>query len=86
MRRWDGQWRIISAFTKRQGPDGGVHEGWCAIFEREACSCRDDDGGERRGRDDDDDGRRGRRRGPRKDGGGTTIKAVKAPKRAKELA
>ena len=30
-----------SPFTKRQGPDGKIHEGWCAIFEREACSCDD---------------------------------------------
>jgi hypothetical protein len=32
-----------SPFTKRQGPDGKIHEGWCAIFEGECCSCGDDD-------------------------------------------
>jgi hypothetical protein len=39
--RWDGVYKILSPFTKRQGPDGLTHEGWCAIFERECCSCRD---------------------------------------------
>jgi hypothetical protein len=29
--------------TKRQGPDGKIHEGWCAIFAGEGCSCNDDD-------------------------------------------
>ena len=31
-----------SPFTKRQGPDGQFHEGWCAIFRGECCSCDDD--------------------------------------------
>ena len=29
-------------FTKRQGPDGKIHEGWCAIFAGEMCSCDDE--------------------------------------------
>jgi hypothetical protein len=33
----------ISPFTKRPGPDGKLHEGWCAVFEGECCSCDDDD-------------------------------------------
>ncbi len=35
MKQWDGVYKILSPFTKRLGPDGKVHEGWCAIFERE---------------------------------------------------
>jgi hypothetical protein len=31
-----------SPFTKRQGPDGKIHEGWCAIFRGEGCSCDGD--------------------------------------------
>ena len=31
-----------SPFTKRKGPDGKTHEGWCAIFEGDCCSCDDD--------------------------------------------
>jgi hypothetical protein len=54
VKRWDGIYRIISPFIKRQGPDGRVHEGWCAIFEHCSCSCRDDGrGGGRRVRRDD---------------------------------
>ena len=60
--RWDGIWRILSPFVKRFGPDGRIHEGWCAIFERECCSCKDD--GRRRG------GRRIRR-----DDGGAKVEA-----------
>jgi hypothetical protein len=30
-----------SSFTKRQGPDGKIHEGWCAVFAGEDCSCDD---------------------------------------------
>jgi hypothetical protein len=59
-RRWDGVWRILNPFQKRLGPDGKIHEGWCAIFECECCSCRDD----------------GKRRGTRKvrnDGGGAKV-------------
>jgi hypothetical protein len=40
--RWDGVLRILNPIHKRLGPDGNIHEGWCAIFERECCSCRDD--------------------------------------------
>jgi hypothetical protein len=61
-RRWDGRWGIISPFKKRMGPDGQMHEGWCAIFERGCCSCRDD----RK--------RRGGRR-VRKDDGGAKVEA-----------
>jgi hypothetical protein len=68
-RRWDGVWRIISPFVKRVGPDGKVHEGWCAIFLHECCSCRPDG--------------RGRGKRTRKDDGGGT--KVKAPKRKREL-
>jgi hypothetical protein len=46
--RWNGIYRIESSFTKREGPDGQVHEGWCAIFEHECCSCRDRGKGKRR--------------------------------------
>jgi hypothetical protein len=45
MKRWDGVYKIISPFTKRLGPDGKIHEGWCAIFQRECCSCRPNRGG-----------------------------------------
>jgi hypothetical protein len=62
MKRWDGVYKIISPFTKRQGPDGLIHEGWCAIFEYECCSCRND----RKGRG-------GRR--VRKDDGGAKVEA-----------
>lgn len=54
IRRWDGVWRIVSSFVKRVGPDGKVHEGWCAIFLHECCSCRPDGrGGGKRIRKDD---------------------------------
>jgi hypothetical protein len=46
-KRWDGIYRILSPHIKRLGPDGGVHEGWCAIFERCCCSCKDDGKGAR---------------------------------------
>jgi hypothetical protein len=65
MKRWDGHYGIRSSFVKRIGPDLKVHEGWCAIFLREGCSCGDGGGG----------GRRGRRHGPRGDDGGSKIKA-----------
>jgi hypothetical protein len=67
MKRWDGQWRIISPFIKRVGPDGGVHEGWCCIFLHECCSCRPD-------------GRGGGKR-VRRDGGGPAIKTPAKRKR-----
>jgi hypothetical protein len=52
--RWDGVWKIISPFTKRLGPDGKIHEGWCPIFLHECCSCKDRKGrGGRRVRKDD---------------------------------
>jgi hypothetical protein len=52
--RWDGVWKIISPFTKRLGPDGKIHEGWCPIFLHECCSCkRKGRGGGRRVRKDD---------------------------------
>jgi hypothetical protein len=54
--RWDGVYRIISPFTKRIGPDGEIHEGWCAIFEHECCSCRDDRKGRGGKRIREDDG------------------------------
>jgi hypothetical protein len=54
--RWDGVWRILNPLQKRLGPDGKIHEGWCAIFERECCSCRDDGKGRRRIIRDDDGG------------------------------
>ena len=47
MKRWDGVWKILSPFTKRLGPDGKMHEGWCPIFERHGCNC-DMRGGRRR--------------------------------------
>jgi hypothetical protein len=31
--------KIPSPFNKRKGPDGKTHEGWCAIFEGDCCSC-----------------------------------------------
>jgi hypothetical protein len=53
-RRWDGHWGIASPFVKRVGPDEKVHEGWCAIFLHECCSCRPDGcGGGKRVRKDD---------------------------------
>ena len=61
MKRWDGHWGIISPFEKRLGPDGKVHEGWCAIFLHECCSCR---------REGHGGGKR-----VRKDDGGTMVKA-----------
>jgi hypothetical protein len=64
-KRWDGIYKIISPFTKRLGPDGAVHEGWCAIFLLQCCSCKDD------GR-----GRGGRR--VRGDDGGAKVKAPPA--------
>jgi hypothetical protein len=50
VQRWDGIYKIRSPHTKREGPDGLIHEGWCAIFTRDCCSCRDE----------------GRRSGPRR--------------------
>jgi hypothetical protein len=72
--KWDGHYGLRSPFVKRIGPDLRVHQGWCAIFLHECCSCGDEGGG----------GGRGRRRGPRNDDGGTKIKAP--VKRAKEMA
>jgi len=40
---------IISPFFKRRGPDGKIHEGWCAIFKGDCCSC-DNDGRKKRRR------------------------------------
>ena len=60
MKRWDGIWKIISPHIKRLGPDGNIHEGWCAIFERDCCSCK------RPGR------RKNRKIG--RDGGGSKLK------------
>jgi hypothetical protein len=40
MKRWDGIYRIVSPHIKREGPDGHIHFGWCAILEHECCSCR----------------------------------------------
>lgn len=72
MKRWDGHWGIISSFKKRQGPDGRVHEGWCAIFLHECCSCRRyGHGGARR---------------VRKDDGGAKVKAPSKHKRELETA
>jgi hypothetical protein len=51
----------MAPFIKRVGPDGKMHEGWCAIFEKgRCCSCKDD--------------RRGGRRIIRRDGGGSALK------------
>lgn len=46
--RWNGLWKIISPVKKRLGPDGNIHEGWCPIFIRECCMCRDNGKGGRR--------------------------------------
>jgi hypothetical protein len=40
-KRWNGKYGIESPFTKRMGPDGKEHEGWCPIFLHECCVCRD---------------------------------------------
>ena len=61
---------IISPFIRREGPDGRIHEGWCAIFEGECCSCGNDD----------------RRRHQRRPGPLRGAPAVKAAKRHLEEA
>jgi hypothetical protein len=55
MKQWDGIYKIISPFTKRIGPDGQLHAGWCPVFERDCCICKDDGKGPggRRVRGDD---------------------------------
>jgi hypothetical protein len=71
MKKWDGRWGIISPHSPRMGPDEKVHQGSCAVFEGDCCSCGND-------------GRGGRKRRPRGDDGGTKVQAP--AKREREMA